>query len=157
MRSIVLRHKTSHTCLFRSRPRVLEPSFATSIRSKCAGGSFVCDIPNRDIFKWFGILTAVLLTAKLVVNVKCLLFSLGIPGLFGRNFLMYADQLHDSFGEKIYNVQINPVIVLLQTVGVFLRLVFIKPLQAAVAFCNFYFQSHGPKDIIKRLSATNIR
>merc|ERR1712032_1517257 len=90
-------------------------------------------------------------------NVKCLLFSLGIPGLFGRHFLIYADQLNDNFGEKIYNIQINPVIVLLQTVGVFLRLVFIAPLQWTIAFCNFYFQRHGPKDIIKRLSATNIR
>merc|ERR1712032_969609 len=94
---------------------------------------------------------------KLVINVKCLLFSLGIPGLFGRHFLIYADQLNDNFGAKIYNIQINPVIVLLQTVGVFLRLVFIAPLQWTIAFCNFYFQRHGPKDIIKRLSATNIR
>ena len=139
---------TTWSSLFRSQPRVLEPSFATSVRAKCAGGSFVCDIPNRDLFKWFGILTSSLLVIKLVINVKC---------LFCRNFLIYADQLNDNFGEKIYNIQINPVIVLLQTVGVFLRLVFIAPLQWTIAFCNFYFQRHGPKDIIKRLSATNIR
>ena len=150
-------NSTTWSSLFRSQPQVLEPSFATSVRAKCAGGSFVCDIPNRDLFKWFGILTSALLVVKLVINVKCLLFSLGIPGLFGRHFLIYADQLNDNFGEKIYNIQINPVIVLLQTVGVFLRLVFIAPLQWTIAFCNFYFQRHGPKDIIKRLSATNIR
>ena len=150
-------NSTTWSSLFRSQPQVIEPSFANSFRAKCAGGSFICDIPNRDLFKWFGILTSCLLVVKLVINVKCLLFSLGIPGLFGRHFLIYADQLNDNFGEKIYNIQINPVIVLLQTVGVFLRLVFIAPLQWTIAFCNFYFQRHGPKDIIKRLSATNIR
>jgi len=148
---------TTWSSLFRSQPQYIEPTFANSIRAKCAGGSFVCDIPNRDLFKWFGIITSLLLVVKLIINVKCLLFSLGIPGLFGRNFLIYADQLNDNFGEKIYNIQINPVIVLLQTVGVFLRLVFIAPLQWLVAFCNFYFQRHGPKDLVKRLSATNIR
>ena len=149
---------TTWSSFFRSQPQYIEPSFATSIRSKCAGGSFVCDLPNRDLFKWFGIVTSMLLTAKLIINVKCLLFSLGIPGLFGRNFLIYADQLNDNFGEKLYNVQINPVIVLLQTVGVFLRLVFIAPLQWTVAFANFYFQRNGSaKDFIKRLSAANTK
>jgi len=150
-------NSTTWSSLFRSQPQYIEPNFANSIRAKCAGGSFVCDIPNRDLFKWFGIITSLLLVVKLVINVKCLLFSLGIPGLFGRNFLIYADQLNDNFGEKIYNIQINPVIVLLQTVGVFLRLVFIAPLQWLVAFCNFYFQRHGPKDLVKRLSAANVR
>jgi len=148
---------TTWSSLFRSQPQHIEPTFANSIRAKCAGGSFVCDIPNRDLFKWFGIATSLLLLIKLVINVKCLLFSLGIPGLFGRHFLIYADQLNDNFGEKLYNIQINPVIVLLQTVGVFLRLVFIAPLQWTAAFCNFYFQRHGPKDIIKRFSAANLR
>merc|ERR1719323_360259 len=92
-------------------------------------------------------------------SIKCLLFSLGIPGLFGRNFLIYADQLNDNFGEKLYNIQINPVVVLLQTVGVFLRLVFIAPLHWIVAFCNFYFQRNNgsAKDIIKHFSAANTR
>ena len=150
---------TTWSSFFRSQPQYIEPSFATSIRSKCAGGTFICNLPNRDLFKWFGILTSLLLIAKLVINVKCLLFSLGIPGLFGRNFLIYADQLQDNFGEKIYNIQINPIVVLLQTVGVVLRLVFIAPLQWLLAFCDFYFQRPGltTKDLIKRLSATNIR
>ena len=150
---------TSWSSLFKSQPQYTDPSFATSVRAKCAGGSFICDIPNRDLFKWFGVLTSVLLVIKTVINVKCLLFSLGIPGLFGRNFLIYADQLQDNFGEKIYNIQINPIVVLLQTVGVVLRLLFIAPLQWLLAFCDFYFQRHGlaPKDMIKRLSATNIR
>merc|ERR1712142_892220 len=44
------------------------------------------------------------------------------------------------------------------TVGVVLRLIFIAPLQWLIAFCRFYTQRHySPKEIIKRMSATNIR
>merc|ERR1712106_476168 len=150
---------TSWSGLFNSQPpRSANPTLASSSKAKCAGGSFVCDIPNRDLFKWFGVLTSVLLLVKTLVNLKCLLFSLGLPGLFGRNFLIYADQINDNFGEPIYNIQVNPIIVLLQTVGVVLRLIFIAPLQWLIAFCRFYGQRHySPKEIIKRLSATNIR
>lgn len=134
-------------------------SLAGSTRAKCgAGGAFVCDIPNRALFKWFGVVTSVTLVIKALVNVKCLLFSLGLPGLFGRNFLIYADQLNDSAGEPIYNIQTNPVIVLLQTVAVVLRTLFIAPFQWLLAFCRFYGRKHdSPKEIVKRLSATNIR
>jgi len=150
---------TTWSGLFKSQPPLsANPTLATSSKAKCASGSFVCDIPNRDLFKWFGVVTFLLLLVKTIINLKCLLFSLGLPGLFGRNFLIYADQLNDNFGEPIYNIQINPIIVLLQTVGVVLRLIFIAPLQWLVAFCRFYAQRHySPKEIIKRLSATNIR
>jgi len=150
---------TSWSGLFTSQqPLSAEPTLVSSSKAKCAAGSFVCDIPNRDLFKWFGVVTSLLLLVKTIINLKCLLFSVGLPGLFGRNFLIYADQLNDNFGEPIYNIQINPIIVLLQTVGVVLRLIFIAPLQWLVAFCRFYAQRHySPKEIIKRLSATNIR
>jgi len=150
---------TSWSGLFTSQPPLsAEPTLVSSSKAKCAAGSFVCDIPNRDLFKWFGVVTSLLLLVKTIINLKCLLFSIGLPGLFGRNFLIYADQLNDNFGEPIYNIQINPIIVLLQTVGVVLRLIFIAPLQWLVAFCRFYAQRHySPKEIIKRLSATNIR
>jgi len=124
----------------------------------CANGSFTCNIPNRSLFKWFGILSSVVLVTKAIVNLKCLLFSLGLPGLFGRNFLIYANQLNDNSGEKIYNIQTNPIMVLLQTLLVVLKLIFVAPIQWLVAFCKFYARKYdGPKEIIKRLSATNIR
>jgi len=150
---------TSWAGLFNSQPQQsANPTLASSSKALCAGGSFVCDIPNRDLFKWFGVLTSVLLLVKTIINLKCLLFSLGLPGLFGRNFLIYADQINDNFGEPIYNIQVNPIIVLLQTVGVLLRLIFIAPLQWLIAFCRFYSQRHySPKEIIKRISAANIR
>lgn len=131
---------------------------ANSAKAKCSGGQFVCDIPNRNLFKWFGVLTSLVLTVKALVNAKCLLFSLGLPGLFGRNFLIYADQLNDNTGEPIYHIQTNPCLVLLQTSLVVLRLVFVAPILWLLAFARFYTRKQdSPKEIIKRQSATNIR
>ena len=100
---------TTWSSLFKSSTPVAG-GLANSAKAKCSGGQFVCDIPNRNLFKWFGVLTSLVLTVKALVNAKCLLFSLGLPGLFGRNFLIYADQLNDAAGEPIYHVQTNPVV-----------------------------------------------
>ena len=59
----------------------------------CAFGTFSCTMPHRMLFKWFGVLSILLLFAKAAVNLKCFIFCLGLPGLFGRNFLIYAHQL----------------------------------------------------------------
>merc|ERR1712088_1278226 len=148
---------TTWSSLFKSSTPVAG-GLANSAKAKCSGGQFVCDIPNRNLFKWFGVLTSLVLTAKALVNAKCLLFSLGLPGLFGRNFLIYADQLNDNTGEPIYHIQTNPCLVLLQTTLVVLRLVFVAPFLWLLAFCRFYSRKHdSPKEIIKRQSATNIR
>eukprot|EP00092_Neocalanus_flemingeri_P036815 GFUD01040076.1.p1 GENE.GFUD01040076.1~~GFUD01040076.1.p1 ORF type:complete len:581 (-),score=130.14 GFUD01040076.1:530-2272(-) len=131
---------------------------ASTSGGKCAADGFTCAIPNRDLFKWFGVLTCFVLLVKAVINLKCLLFSLGLPGLFGRNFLIYADNLKDNSDKSIYNIQTNPIMVLLHTLLVVLKLIFIAPIQWLLAFCRFYARKHdSPKEIIKRLSATNIR
>ena len=94
----------------------------------------------------------------IIINLKCLLFCLGMPGLFGRNFLIYASSLKDNSDKTIFCVTTNPVLVLLNTVFVLLKLVFILPAQWLCAFCRFYTRKHeSPKEIIKRLSANNIR
>jgi len=50
---------TSWAGLFNSQPQQsANPTLASSSKALCAGGSFVCDIPNRDLFKWFGVLTS---------------------------------------------------------------------------------------------------
>ena len=126
----------------------------------CAHGTFSCTMPNRGLFKWFGVLTGFTLLFKAIVNLKCLLFSLGVPGLFGRHFLIYADSLQDNRGEKIFHVETNPVRILVNTAAVLLTTVFLAPCQWSVAFCKFYARKYdGPKEIIKRLSlsATNIK
>merc|ERR1719352_976959 len=73
---------TTWSSLFKSSTPVAG-GLANSAKAKCSGGQFVCDLPNRNLFKWFGVLTSLVLTAKALVNAKCLLFSLGLPGLFG--------------------------------------------------------------------------
>ena len=81
-----------------------------------------------------------------------------MPGLFGRNFLIYADSLKDSFDKKIFTITTNPILVILNTVFVVLKIVFFLPVQWSYAFCRFYTRQHdAPKEIIKRLSANNIR
>jgi len=127
--------------------------------NKCAYDGFSCSLPNRELFKWFGILTSFVLLAKSIVNLKCLLFCLGMPGLFGRNFLIYADSLQDNFDKKIFCITTNPVLVLLNTLLAVLKLVFVAPCQWSFAFCRFYSRKHdSPKEIIvKRVSANNIR
>ena len=124
----------------------------------CALGTFSCTAPNRMLFKWFGILTGVTLLIKSIVNLKCLLFCIGLPGLFGRHFLIYADSLKDNSGEKIFHVQTNPVVVLLEATLLLVRTVLLVPCQWSVGFCKFYARKYdGPREIIKRLSATNIK
>merc|ERR1719278_2296773 len=150
-------HNGTWSSLFKSSTPVAG-GLANSAKAKCSGGQFVCDLPNRNLFKWFGVLTSLVLVVKAIVNLKCLLFSLGLPGLFGRNFLIYADQLNDNTGEPIYHIQTNPCLVLLQTSLVVLRLVFVAPFLWLLAFARFYSRKHdSPKETIKRQSATNIR
>ena len=129
-----------------------------STGNKCAYDGFTCSLPNRELFKWFGLLTSLVLLTKAVINLKCLLFCLGMPGLFGRNFLIYADSLQDNFDKKIFSITTNPVLMLLRTVLVVLQLVFIAPINWLIAFCRFYSRKHdSPKETIKRPSANNIR
>ena len=75
----------------------------------------------------------VLLT-KTIINLKCLLFCLGMPGLFGRNFLIYASSLKDNSDRSIFCVTTNPVLVLLNTAFVLLKLVFVLPLNCFESF-----------------------
>ena len=129
-----------------------------STSNKCAYEGFTCSLPNRELFKWFGCLTSLVLLTKTIINLKCLLFCLGMPGLFGRNFLIYASSLKDNSDKTIFCVTTNPVLVLLNTAFVLLKLVFILPVNWLCAFCRFYTRKHeSPKEIIKRLSANNIR
>ena len=75
----------------------------------CAFGTFSCTMPHKTLFKWFGVLSILVLVAKAAVNLKCFLFCLGMPGLFGRNFLIYADQLQvQSTTRQILNLAMVP-------------------------------------------------
>ena len=129
-----------------------------STHNKCASDGFTCSLPNRELFKFFGILTSVILLTKAVINLKCLLFCLGMPGLFGRNFLIYADSLQDNFDTKIFSVTLNPCVVLGRTLLALARLVAVAPVQWLCAFCRFYSgKMETSKEIVKRPAANNIR
>ena len=124
----------------------------------CALGTFRCTMPNKVQFLWFGLLTSLSLLLKTLLNLKCLLFCLGLPGLGGRNFLIYASSLEDNSGEKIYHVETNPALILIQAAVLLLRTIFLAPCQWFTAFCKFYGRQYdGPKELIKRLSATTIK
>ena len=124
----------------------------------CALGTFSCRTPHRVVFLMFGLLTSATLLLKTLINLKCLLFCLGLPGLGGRNFLIYASSLQDNSGEKIYHVETNPAIIIINAALVLLRTIFIAPCQWFTAFCKFYARKYdGPKELIKRLSATTIK
>ena len=128
-----------------------------STSDKCAYDTFTCYNPNKNLMKWFGLVTCLTLFTKAVVNLKCLLFCLGMPGLFGRNFLIYADNLQDNFDKKIFTIATNPLLVLLKTLFVVLKLVFVLPFQRLYAFCKFYSRKQDSKDVIKRPAAINMR
>ena len=141
-----------------------------------------CTMPNKTLFKWFGVLFCLILSFKILVNLKCFLFCLGMPGLFGRNFLIYADQLQvenifwfssfktafehlscsiqDNSGEKLYHVTTNPVIVIINSIIVLLKTIFVSPCSWSVAFCKFYSRTYGEeptKEALKRVPAANVK
>ena len=67
-------------------------------------GTYYIKTATRSILLPFHIL----IPLKVLVNLRCLMFSLGIPGLFGRPFLLYMAGLTDARGERLYTVQVNP-------------------------------------------------
>jgi len=113
-------------------------SYFSMTRSLCQNDTFFCEMPNRNLYMWFGIFSIVLLFIKFINRVFCLGFTLGLPGLFGRNMLLYADKIVDTNSEKVFQVQTNPVVVLAQAVSGAVHLIFIGPVQSLVSFIQFY-------------------
>ena len=66
--------------------------------------------------------------------------------------------LQDNSGEKLYQVQTNPVLVLVSAALVVVKTLFVSPCQWSVSFCKFYSRKYdGPTEALKRLSATPIK
>ena len=64
----------------------------------------------------------------------------------------------DNSGEKLYQVQTNPVLVLVSVALVVVKTLFVSPCQWSVSFCKFYSRKFdGPTEVLKRLSATPIK
>ena len=120
-------------------------SYFSMTKSLCQNETFFCEMPNRNLFKWFGVFTSVLLLIKLLNRLLCIGFTLGLPGLFGRNMLLYADEIVDKNSEKVFQIQNSSVAALVQAFTAVGRLVFLVPLQTLLGFFQFYFYSQEKK------------
>ena len=76
----------------------------------------------RNIYLWFCLTSTLIVGLKTFVNLRCLLFSLGIPGFcgrwqffflficfyyFSRRFLLYMAALTDPQGRRLYTIQVR--------------------------------------------------
>merc|ERR1719233_1390582 len=59
------------------------PTFYFAI-TKTEDDNFVCDMPNKNLFQWFGIAATLVLLIKTFNRLLCLGFAAAFPGLFGR-------------------------------------------------------------------------
>jgi len=105
-------------------------------KTTCNQGTFVCEQPLRSIYLWFCLASTLLVAFKTVFNLRCLLFSLALPGFCGRRFLLYMAALTDSQGERLYAIQSNPVLLVLRSILSILRRIFLLPLLRAAALCR---------------------
>lgn len=120
-------------------------SYYSITKSFCQNETFFCEMPNQNLFKWFGIFTSLLLLIKLANRLLCIGFTFGLPGLFGRNMLLYADAIVDKNSEKVFQIQRSPIAAFVQAVLALVRLLFLVPVQMLVSFAHFYFYSHQNK------------
>jgi len=127
-------------------------SYFTVTKTTCNQGAFVCEQPLRSIYLWFCLASTILVGFKTVVNLRCLLFSLALPGFCGRRFLLYMAALTDSQGERLYTIQSNPVLVVLRSLLSILRRIFLLPLFRAAALCRMCCV-RGQKKAQKSLSS----
>jgi len=114
-------------------------SFFQPGNTECQNGTFHCEMPKLPIYKAFGLVGSVFLTAKVVNRLYCLGFSLGIPGLFGRNVLLHCSRLTDINRDPVYNIESRPAPALLVIFSNLTKLLFIAPLRSLASFLDFYF------------------
>jgi len=113
------------------------PTFYFAI-TKTEDDNFVCDMPNKNLFQWFGVAASLVILIKTINRLLCLGFAAAFPGLFGRNLVLYADEVIDKNEENVYHIQSNPLAVLYHTLLSTLQLVFISPVMKIRNFFQFY-------------------
>jgi len=107
--------------------------------TKTEDANFICDMPNKNLFQWFGVAATLVLLLKTVNRLLCVGFAAAFPGLFGRNMVLYADEVVDKNEENVYHIQNNPIAVLYHILTSTLQIVFVAPLQKLKNFFQFYF------------------
>jgi len=106
--------------------------------TKTEDANFVCDMPNKSLFQWFGVATALVLLGKTINRLLCVGFAAAFPGLFGRNIVLYADEIVDKNDENVYNIQNNPIAILYHVLAATLQTVLVAPVQKIRNFFQFY-------------------
>jgi len=114
-------------------------SYFSMTKSFCHNKTFYCEMPNRNLYLWFSLFSTVLLTVKLLNRLLCIGFSLGIPGLFGRNMLLYANQIVDRNQDRVFFVEDNPLKVILIVFTAIVHFILVAPIEILFGFFQFYF------------------
>ena len=114
-------------------------SYFSMTKSLCKNETFFCEMPIKNTFKWFGILTSILLFIKLVNRLLCIGFTFGLPGLFGRNILLYGSEITNTNSEKVFQIESNPISASAKAISMVLHQLLYLPLSIPINFFNFYF------------------
>ena len=69
----------------------------------------------------------------------CVGFAAGLPGLFGRNMVLYADEIVDRNEEKVYNINNNVCSILCHVTLAACNHVLAMPLKRFKNYINFYY------------------
>ena len=83
----------------------------------------------------------------------CVGFAAGLPGLFGRNMVLYADEIVDRNEEKVYNINNNVCSILCHVTLATCNHVFAMPIKRLRNYINFYRNGLAEN---KRLSVHNL-
>ena len=68
----------------------------------------------------------------------CVGFAAGLPGLFGRNLVLYADEIVDRNEEKVYNIQNSVCSILSHVTLTTCQHVFVLPIKRIRNYVHFY-------------------
>jgi len=100
--------------------------------------TFTCHQPTRALLQWFGVVASLSLALKTLNRLLCIGFAAGIPGLFGRNMVLYCDEIKDKNEEKVFNIDSNPLTVLTHALVCLVQTALISPLLSLSNSLQFY-------------------
>lgn len=97
-----------------------------------------CLMPNKHLYQWFGLVSTLVMALKTFNRFLCVGFAAGLPGLFGRNMVLYADEIVDRNEEKVYNINNNVCSILCHVTLATCNHVFAMPIKRLRNYMNFY-------------------
>jgi len=106
--------------------------------TKTEDDNYACHMPNKNLYQWFGLAATAVMFVKAVNRFLCVGFALGLPGLFGRNMVLYADEIIDKNEEKVYNIQNNVCAILYHVALSTCLHTFLMPVKRINNYFQFY-------------------